>query len=381
MMAARKPAAEEAAITEIDCVPGFPHPRETTSLFGHGNAERILHDAWQGGRLHHAWLLTGPVGIGKATLAYRFARFLLDRHDAGDAATDDSLHIDPERPAFRQIVNFAHPDLLVLRRPWMAQRKRHATAITIDEARRLRTFLGQTSAQGGWRVVIVDSADDLNMAAANGLLKSLEEPPEACVFLLVSASPGRLPVTIRSRCRRLRLAPLSNADMTNVVTGLLPDDASGAGGPSDLQQIFTLAQGSPGLVLRMLAEDGLALYGEMIRVLASLPRLDHDDAHRLAESLSGRGAEGRHELFHSMLSSLLARLVAHAATGTGASGQEAALAERLIGSGMLAQWAGLWETLQRARAEADALNLDRKLHVLETFFRLEQVARGEADAG
>lgn len=379
MSAAQAALSPETEIPEADRVAGFLHPRETAGFFGHGKAERQLRDAWASGRLPHAWLLTGAPGVGKATLAYRFARFLLANPHPGAAEAGHDLSVPPASTVFRQVAGLAHPDLLVLRRPWQAQRKRHATAITVDEARRLRAFLGQTAASGGWRVVIVDSADDLNIAAVNALLKSLEEPPEACVFLLVSAAPGRLPVTIRSRCRTLRLAPLADDAMREALAPALEAGDTAMPTADALEDVLSLAQGSPGAALRLIANDGADLYRRLLRLLDQLPGPDYAAVHELADVLGAAGAEERHELFHMMLGGLIARLVAHGVSGEGAVGEETGLAARLVTSANLAQWASLWETLQRAKAEADALNLDRKILVLEMFFRLEKAARGEAD--
>lgn len=370
----------ETAIPEPDRVPACPHPRETTALFGHERAEGTLLEAHRSGRLHHAWLLTGPQGVGKATLAYRFARFLLANPGAEDAAGAGDLSVPPESPVFRQVASQAHPDLLVLRRPWQAQRKRHAGVITVDETRRLRAFLGQTAAAGAWRVVIVDAADDLNISAVNALLKSLEEPPPACVILLVSAVPGRLPVTVRSRCRRLPVAPLPETAARRAVDQALA--AGGAGAPAGeaaLSDCLALSQGSPGAALRLLADDGADLYRTLLSLVAQLPRLDHAKVHELADSLAAAGADSRYELFHMLLGDLIRRLVGHAAGAGRALDDEKAIAERLRIERNLARWAGLWETLQQAKAQADALNLDRKALVLDIFFRLERAARGEPD--
>jgi DNA polymerase-3 subunit delta' len=227
--------------------------------------------------------------------------------------------------------------------------------------------------------VIVDSADDLNIAAVNALLKSLEEPPESCAFLLVSAAPGRLPVTIRSRCRALRLAPLADDAMRKALVSALEGGDAAMPAAEALDDLLKLAQGSPGAALRFIAGDGADLYRRLLRLLNGMPSADYGAAHELAETLGATGAEERHELFHMMLGGLIARLVAHGVSGEGAFGEEAGLADRLVTSGNLAQWASLWETLQRAKAEADALNLDRNILVLETFFRLEKAARGEAE--
>lgn len=379
MSAAASAPGVEPEIPEIDRVDGFPHPRETAVLFGHADAEADLRDAWQARRLHHAWLLTGSEGIGKATLAYRFARFLLAHPVPAADGAPQSLETPATSPVFRQVASQAHPDLLVLRRPWQRNNKRHAQAITVDEARRLRGFLGQTAAAGGWRVVIVDSADDLNIAAANALLKSLEEPPPHCLFLLVATTPGRLPVTIRSRCRRLQMKPLCEDGLRNACNAALAASGQPAPKADELEQVLSLAQGSPGTALRLIAGDGAALYRQLAQLMAQLPRLNYGAVHALADSLAPASAGERYELFHAMLGGMVARLVSQAVSGSGALAGEVEIAQRLVAGPALARWVGLWETLQREKAEADALNLDRKTLLLETFFRLERIARGDSD--
>ena len=374
-MSAATAAPAEPEIPEAGQVADFSHPRSVSVLFGHGAAERTLLGAARTERLHHAWLLTGPAGIGKATLAYRFARFLLTHPKSAPMAPAHDLSVDPESAVMRQVAAGTHPGLLVLRRPWDPKRKRHASAITINEARRLRPFLGQTAAGGTRRIVIIDSADEMNLNAANAVLKSLEEPPAACLFLLLASAPGRLPATVRSRCRTLKLQPLAEDDLKAAVEAAFETSGAAAPDAEDLALCLALGQGSPGQVLRLLALEGAALYRGLTGLMKSLPRVDQEAVHALADALAAPGAADRYELFHGLLGDLIARLVAHGANAGAALEGEGDLAARLGVGGALAYWAGLWETLQRAKAEADALNLDRKTLVLETFFRLEKAVQ------
>ncbi len=174
-------------------------PRENPDLFGHEDAERTFAAAASTGRLHHAWLITGAEGVGKATLAYRLARRLLGGADAVD---------HPANPVFRRVARATHADLLTVEREWDEKRKRQRTEIVVEGARDIAGFLRLTPAEGGWRIVVVDGAEHLNRNAANALLKVLEEPPARAVLLLTCAAPGRLLPTVRSRCRRLPLRPL-----------------------------------------------------------------------------------------------------------------------------------------------------------------------------
>ena len=195
----------EDPVEEPDRLEGFSSPREVDRLFGHDAARAEFGEALTSGRLHHAWLLVGPEGVGKATLAYHLAREVLALRE-GDAAPQAPITAD--HPVFRKVAALAHPNLLLIRRSWNDKTKRYSQWIGVDEVRRLRSFLGHSAGETGWRVVIVDRADDLNANAANALLKALEEPPLRTLFLLVATAEGRIPVTIRSRCRTLRVTAL-----------------------------------------------------------------------------------------------------------------------------------------------------------------------------
>src|SRR5947209_6591439 len=194
-----------------------PDPRANPILLGHPEAEATILAAIRAGRMHHAWLITGPEGIGKATLAYRFARRLL----AG-RPTEDSLALDPANPVFRRVAANSHSDMLTIERVFNEKTKRMKTQIAVEDVRKINGFMSLTPAEGGWRVVVVDGAEELNPASANALLKILEEPPPRSVLLLVCAAPGRLLPTIRSRCRRLRLTPLADEPMDELLVQYLP---------------------------------------------------------------------------------------------------------------------------------------------------------------
>ena len=228
-----------------------PVPRETTALFGHDAAEREFLAAYRSGRVPHAWLIGGEPGIGKATLAYRIARYLLRYGASGEGATD--LSVPPNDPVARQIEAGAHPGLLVLKRR-MNERGKLKTVLDVEEIRRLGAFFGMTAEAGGWRVAIVDSADDMNDNAANALLKILEEPPSRGLLLLISHAPGRLLPTIRSRTQRLDLKPLPDAVVDEALAKLLADMST-----DDRTTLSQLAEGSLGLALRLAGGEGLKL--------------------------------------------------------------------------------------------------------------------------
>ena len=351
-----------------------PPPRENPLLFGHEAAETALLQAYRSGRLPHAWLMSGPRGIGKATLAFRFARFLFAEAAAGAglfAAPAQSLTLAEDHPVFRRVVSGGHSDLLVVERSFDARRKKLRSEIVVEDTRAIAGFLRLTPAEGGWRIVIVDGADLMNRNAANGLLKILEEPPQRSMLLLLSDNPGRLLPTIRSRCRCLVLKPLGDEAVIEAL-GRYRSDLDRA----DRLALARLAEGSIGRALELAAADGLALYRGLLALLERLPDADDVALHAFADRL-GRTEDG-FRLLGELLPGWLARLVGLSAGGAGAPAvlpEEEAAMHRLSGRRRLDQWVEVWENLTHLFAQADSINLDRKQVVLNAFFALEEAAR------
>lgn len=372
---ARAPVLQEVDVApEADCLDGFPHPRKTERLFGHGAAERSFAEAFGAGRLHHAWLVAGRAGIGKATLAWRIARYVLaqpDERGRGEAPLD----IPSGSIAERQVLALSHPGLLVIRRPWVWKDKRFMTVIPVDEVRRLKSFISHAAAPQAWRVVIVDQADELNISAANALLKSLEEPPQRTVFLLISSEPGRLLTTIRSRCRRLELAPLNESDIKLAASAAIAAADAKPIEAKDWPQLVQASQGSVRRLLAMSQGGGAGVYSKVLGLLATLPKLDWVAVHALADEVTGAGADQRFEQFFAHLQEILARLIRLRATSDG-DGADERLARRLIREGSLAAWAEMWEMFGTRKAEVQGLNLDKKALILEMFAQIEAAARG-----
>jgi DNA polymerase III subunit delta' len=361
-------------VDEPDRLEGFSSPREVDRLFGHEAAIAEFDDALRSGRLHHAWLIVGPEGVGKATLSYHLARGLLALGGEGAGAHAQGSRIGIDHPLFRKVAALSHPNLLLLRRSWNEKAKRHSQWIGVDEVRRLRSFLGHSAGEVGWRVVIVDRADELNQNAANALLKALEEPPQQTLFLLVATAEGRLPVTIRSRCRTLRVKGLAAADLDRAVRAAIARDGYEVDAET-LETALALSQGSVRRALELAIGEGIELYRDFLGMLGKLPELDGVGLHQLASRLGGTADGERLELFLSVLQGLLERLVRAAATGEAPIGGEGELARRLLRPGNLPQWVDVWEAIGRGAADAASLNLDRSLLVLEAFYRLQQVAR------
>jgi DNA polymerase-3 subunit delta' len=337
---------------------GTPHPRQTLALFGHASAEATLLEAYRSGRMAHAWLIGGPPGIGKATLAYRMARFVMAHPDPTSPAVQKaaSLAVDPEHPVARRIASQAQGDLLVLERTINEDTGKLYTVIRVDDVRRTVSFFGSTAGEGGWRVCIVDTADELQQPqASNALLKVLEEPPPRSLFLLVSSAAGRLLPTIRSRCRRLDLRPLATADVARAAaaaTGQEPDDA-------EISAAAMAAEGSVARALTLLDGDAMALRRAVAAVLDSLPRPDPRALHALGETL-GKVDQLGFEAFVDMVNGWLS--------------------ERLEGGGAdsarLNRVAEAWDSFNRAARDADTYNLDKKPLVFGVFGLLADTARG-----
>ena len=372
--------AKRAAKKKEEEGPKIPAPRETADLVGQSQAEARLARAWASGRLPHAWLLTGPRGVGKATLAYRFARHVLAGSTGaaapglfGEEPAGDGLALNPEHPVFRQVAASGHPDLMTVQCSLNPRTKKLREEIVIDDVRALRDFMHLTASGGGWRVAVVDAADELNRNAANALLKVLEEPPPRGLLLLVSHAPGRLVPTIRSRCCALPLAALPEAEVAALLARHWPEMAE-----ADRLALAGLAEGSAGRALALAAAGGLDLYRDMTGLMAGLPGLDGKALHGLAERWA-RDASG--ETFRTGMDLLvwwLGRLVRALATGAAppeiVAGEGAVIA-RLAARGQLDQWLALWEKVSRLPGRTAGLNLDRKQVVLTAFFELEALAR------
>jgi DNA polymerase-3 subunit delta' len=336
-----------------------PEPRANPDLFGQDGAEAVLGRALRSGRLPHGWFFSGPEGIGKATLAYRFARALL----AGPDALDPTFGLRPDHPVFRQVAQGAHPDLTVIEPERDPRTGRVKSEIPIALVRAATQALRATPAMGGWRLVVIDGAERLNRNAANALLKSLEEPPPAAVLLLISARPAQVAATIRSRCAKLPLARLPDRLVTEGLARWVPslDD-------EQRNAITLLARGSLGRALDLAGAEWLPLYRRLAEDLGGTAS-DRPDLPDLAVALA-QYAEQRG--FHGpvgLIQELLGRVVA---SGIGRLGPtlfaaEPAALDLLVRSRPLDRWAALWGKIARLAAAVDGLNLDRAqalLHIL-----------------
>jgi DNA polymerase-3 subunit delta' len=336
--------------------PAIPHPRETTALFGHAEAEQTLLSAYRGGRVPHAWLIGGENGIGKATLAYRFARFVLAHPDPKSPAVQNatSLALPPDHATARRIAGRAHSDLLVLERIVNEKTGKLFTETRVEQVRESVSFFGSTAGEGGWRVAIVDPIEDLNRTGINALLKVLEEPPQRALLLLGTDAPGRVLPTIRSRCRALILRPLLEDEVAqSVATALgeakVTDEIRAAAGASG---------GSVRRALMLLEGDALELRQQMLALLARLPDLDPRALHALGDEIAGTDVETLSAFMDTVNSWLGERLRT-----------EPQRPDRL------ARIADVWASVNAAGRDTEAYNLDRKPFVFSVFGKLADAAR------
>ncbi|ESW88388.1 DNA polymerase III subunit delta' [Mesorhizobium sp. LSJC269B00] len=342
---------ERIAPEQHDTLDGVPEPSETLRLVGHEQAAAMLAAAYRSGKLPHALIFAGPVGIGKATLAFHLAHHLL-KHPAFDQAPDVFAVPDPASPLFRQIATGAHPGVLHLTRPLNDKTKSFKTVVTVDEIRKVNRFLSLTSHDGSYRVVIVDPADDMNTNAANALLKNLEEPPSRTLFILIVHAPGSLLPTIRSRCQMVRLTPLDAGSLMSVLETVEPPPPSD---PAARAALAERAGGSARNAILLTQYGGLEIAGTLDALVTS-GKSDIAGAYRLAEAVAGRDQAIQFDIFNRRALDLLS---------TGAS--EAALAGDLARAKTLSD---TWHEALNAISETDTYNLDKKQHALTMIDRL-----------
>jgi DNA polymerase-3 subunit delta' len=355
-----KPRSLKAATEgppESDAFPPAPHPRDTLDLFGHERAEAELLDAFRSQRLPQAWIIGGPQGIGKATLAWRMARFLAAYPDPTAPAVQKavSLAVDPNHPATQKISALSFGDLALLRREWNEKTKKHGTRITVDDVRRALHIFEQAAGEGGWRMVLIDSADDFNANSANALLKLVEEPPPRSLFLIVGHQPGRILPTIKSRCRRLLLQPLPPQELEAAVRTAL-QTGSEETDEAELSRACAKAEGSVREALRLLSSADAAFDDLVGQGLSALPRLNWRAIHKIADNVAGRERETEYEAFVAAVFGWLSQ----------------ALRRRGGGPRALAPYAEAWESLEREARDIQIFNLDKRAFVLGVFSQLAE---------
>ncbi len=369
--------AEAEDLPEPDRLEGAPHPRETARLFGHEAAQADFLAAFNSGRMHHGWLITGPRGLGKATLAWKIARFLLATPEDEDGLfappPPTTLDIPDDHPTAHRLRALADPNFRLVRRSSNDKGDRLRAVIGVEDIRLLKERLALSSADGRRRAVIVDAADEMNPQAANALLKLLEEPPAKVTLLLIAHQPAKLLPTIRSRCRMLRLRPLNPQDLADALTAAGAEIA-----PDDRLALAELAGGSVGEAFRLCAQDGLAKYRALIALLSGHPRMDRARMIAFAETASTRAGPEAFETAATLIDLVLSRL---ALTGTRqaappqAAPGESALLSRLSPDPSAARaWADLAQSLGSRARQGRSVNLDPAGLILDMLLRLDETA-------
>ena len=352
----------DESVPESDCFVGAVHPRETMELFGHDGVEQEFLEAFRTGRLPQAWLIGGREGIGKATFAWRAARFVLSYPDPllPTVKRAQNLSTPEDQPAVRRIIARSHPDVSVLRREWDTKTKKHYTEIRVDDVRKTIGMFQRSAGEGGWRVAIVDSADDMNKSGANALLKMIEEPPPRCLFFILAHQPGRLLPTIRSRCRKVMMQSLPESDVIAAIRA--QGDEWAQRSDDEVQRAAHRAGGSVLDAMRLMTQGSLSMVEKAEAQLARLPAIDWRRVHELAASVQGReGLEG----FETLLATTFEWIDRTARENAGLSDAPRRLAN-------LAQ---VWEKIAVSARETQTFNLDRRPLVLMMFSDLSEAVR------
>ena len=373
---------EDDILPSSDVIEGAKHPSQALDVIGHGRGEELFVEALNENRLHHAWMITGPKGIGKATFVWRLAKYLLCTPikqdgpslfgNAEDSIT--SLDIAPDHPVLRRIQAGSEGRLSIVRRLYDEKRKTFKAQITVEEIRKLKSFFALSAADGGRRVVIIDAADDMNVNAANALLKVLEEPPQHTILLLISHQPSRLLPTIRSRCRTLRLNALSQADIDQVLAAQDLDIS-----PAEMSALGTLSAGSAGEAIRLAQHQGPKVYENILALLSQAPNIDRPSIIKFAEGYAGRTSREDLDILALMIDRILSRLAIFGATGRPpaqlAHQSEIDIFAKLCPRPNYAQnWAELCQELSNRFRHGRAVNLDPVALVLDMIFKIEQCA-------
>jgi DNA polymerase-3 subunit delta' len=359
---ARKAARPDIALSDKG-------PAWTHRLVGHEAAEQAFLQTLATGRIPHAWMIVGPKGVGKATLAYRIARRLL-APDAGknmvpgglfgeSSSRPDTLDVEPSSPAFLRVARQIHPDFRVLERRTNPKTGKLRDEIVVEDVREVIDFIRMKPALGGRRVVIVDAADDLNHNAANALLKILEEPPSQSVLVLVAHAPRALLPTLVSRCRRVTLRPLSEALVAEGMALRLPGLDE-----KERRLAAMLAEGSMGRAIRVAEEGGGELFVEIAALLADWPNYEPQRLHGLADKMVGRAGSSVFDLAYEILEWWFGRFVRLASRNQrpeqDAFSGESALFDRMTDRASPQRWLELWQNADQVFDRVRRVNMDRK---------------------
>ena len=338
-------------------------PKNNLFLLGQEKAEQILLESWKNNSMHNSWLFCGPAGIGKATLAYRFAKFLLAA-DENKKENYTNIELSENNPVCKLVVNNAHPDLKVIERDYTETDKRKilraikegdalsdeelqglkkSAFIRVDEVRTINEFLSKKSADNHWRVVIIDSIDDMNTASANAVLKILEEPPVKSILILISHNPGRLLPTIKSRCAKLLLPPLENNVVASLLRRYRPELNE-----KQIQGLTSISAGSIGKALMYADNNALHYYDELSNLVYAKEKFKVADILAFCENAI------KDETVFAFVQELIFKFITDNMT-------HSAQTEELF---------SVWEQAVKSFDETARLNLDKKQVLLNIIYGL-----------
>ncbi len=343
-------AREPEEYPQADQAPGCVHPRETYDLIGHKEAEQKFLQALNQDRLHHAWLISGVPGVGKATLAYRMIRRLL----GGRSLLDDSLDISRDDPVSQRVESLGHGDFFLLRRPYDFKTKKLRSEIPIAETRKLSEFYTHKASEGGWRICLVDSIDEMNRNSENAILKTLEEPPDRAIIILISHNPGRLLPTIRSRCLNLQLRPVAEEELASWLRRRHSDASDNI-----ISAATKLSRGGPGKASALVSNSD-AVLGPLTRYISSLGNSDARLDQMIANGLAPKGARAQRNLFWEALQDVIQTQARFSATGEWLGAFKPLPVEKSADV-----WEGLWQKCCHLQSREQALNMDKKAVMLD----------------
>lgn len=346
-------------------------PRENSIFVGHRKVVQELSLSWQSKRLHHAWLFAGPRGVGKATLAFRFARFLLEGSYEG---LQNSFYLSPDHPVYRRVASGGHSDIKVIDSSACDRSGQIKTNIVVDDIRAIKRVLTLTPGEGEWRIIVIDGAEEMNKSAGNALLKFLEEPPPQSIFILICHSPGRLLPTIVSRCRRLNFRPVSDKQLKDLIKSNIAPGLTN----SEVEVLAHLSEGSPGRAATLIECNGLEIYSRINGIISEFPHLDIKAVHALANECVKKdlGQVSFHtisELLTWSLSKLIREVASDELSKHGMSKENESW-QGLMRRGNLESWANVWEELRRLFSDAEHSSLEPKAVIIKAFTTLQQAA-------
>ncbi|MDA8799797.1 DNA polymerase III subunit delta' [Amylibacter sp.] len=367
----------EIEIPEADRQIGTNHPRHTQIIYGHHSPQLDFLDAYKTERLHHAWMITGSRGIGKATLGYKIAKFILSQNQSiSDINQDlkDTLDIQSDHPVSKRINALGEPNLYLVRRLWDEKLKKFKQNITVDEIRKLKNFFSMSAADGGWRVAIIDAADEMNNAAANALLKILEEPPKKVLILLISHQPLQLMPTIRSRCRSLKCNNLSSEDLANALEQLDIEQSQ------DKEQINILANGSVGSSVELISNNGIEIYNSIVQLAKQIPQINRQSIQSLADSCAGKNTAERYEITLRLFMLFISRLAKFGALQKNENNATLSIESKVFhelapDTKSARKWADFSQIISERTSHARAVNLDPSMVILDMLLQFEETSK------